>query len=540
MTSAAHALRGRVTARLDHSGRYPRAVLLVAITGLFATTFPVTVLTLAIPTIADDFGVSEASLAWVVTLPVLASALALPVLGKLGDLHGHRKVFVLGFAVAVVATCLTATATGPAALIGWRTLSQVAGASTMPSSLALINSVHHGKARASAMGWWSMVAAGAPVIGLTVGAPVIDLVGWPMLFLLQSGLMVVPVVASWVVLRETPHRVARFDLPGAVALAAGVGPLLLAVDQARSWGLTSPAVVGCLIASAVGLATFAAIERRATAPLVPLALLHSRESTASLSTGFFTGAAYMGGFFLASLLVVQQFDYSLTSAVPILSIRPALFALMSPVGGRVAGRAGTRIAAIAGSLTLAAGMAALALGSAIDSLALVVVGGFVLQGMGFGLLRPAITTALADAVEEHDLGMAGAAERLTGQVGVAFGITILASIYDGDVDRFAPGFAVGAVFALVGAGTAWGMIRRSAAERAASSPAAGSTAPEAADDDRLASIATGVDDDSAPVPATTTAGPGDGSGVSRPGPLPDRPAPRDGCGDRAGYSHQAR
>ncbi|MBN2624690.1 MAG: MFS transporter [Acidimicrobiales bacterium] len=452
-------MRERVARRLDATGRYPRAVLLVALTGLFATTFPVTVLTLAIPTIAEDFAVSEASLAWVITLPVLASALALPVLGKLGDLYGHRRVFVIGFGVAVVATCLTATASTPALLIAWRTLSQVAGASTMPSSLALINSVHHGKQRASAMGWWSMISAGAPVIGLTVGAPVIDAVGWPTLFLLQSGLMVVPVAASWLVLRETPRRLARFDLPGAVALAAGVGPLLLAVDQAPEWGLTSVAVLGCLVAAVAGLLVFAAIERQATAPLVPMTLLRSRESTSSLATGFFTGGAYMGGFFLASLLVVAQFDYSLTSAVPILSIRPALFALMSPVGGRVAGRAGTRAAAIAGSLTLAAGMVALAIGSATGSLVVVVVGGFVLQGMGFGLLRPAITTALADAVDERDLGMAGAAERLTGQVGVAFGITILATIYDGDVDRFAPAFAVGAAFALAGTVAAWGMRR---------------------------------------------------------------------------------
>src|SRR5688572_27005340 len=181
----------------DGSDRYARWVLLVALAGMFATTFPVTVLTLAIPAIADDFHVDESSLAWVVTLPMLGSALALPVLGKLGDLHGHRRVFLIGFAAATVATALTATASTPAQLIAWRTLTQVAGSSTMPSSLALINSVHRGERRARAMGWWSMVAAGAPVVGLTVGAPVIDAVGWQSLFLMQSALMVVPVVAAW-------------------------------------------------------------------------------------------------------------------------------------------------------------------------------------------------------------------------------------------------------------------------------------------------------------------------------------------------------
>jgi MFS family permease len=443
----ARGLSERVASGLEGRGGYPRWVLLVALAGMFATTFPVTVLTLAIPTIADDFGVDEAQLSWLITLPVLCSALALPVLGKLGDLYGHRRVFIAGFAAALVTTALTATATSPASLIAWRTLTQVAGASTLPSSLALINSVHHGEARARAMGWWSMIAAGAPVIGLTIGAAVIDAVGWQMLFLVQAGLMIVPVVASWLILRETPRRSARFDLAGAALLALGLGPLLLAVDQAPDWGLTAPATLACVALAVVMLIAFGRVERRVAAPLVPLSFFSSRPITSSLLGSFLSSAAYMGAFFVASLLVVKQFDYSLTSAVPILSIRPALFAVASPLGGRLTGRAGTRTAALTG----------LAIGAAASSLLIVIVAGFLLQGIGFGLLRPAISTALADGVEEGDLGVASAAERLTGQVGVAFGITVLATVYGGEIDGFPLAFAVGAAFALAGAVASLGL-----------------------------------------------------------------------------------
>lgn len=464
-----------MAARLEARGRYPRAVLLVGLAGLFATTFPVTILTLALPTIAEDFGVDEAGLAWLVTLPMLGSALALPVLGKLGDLYGHRKVFITGFALAVIATALSATATGPALLIGWRTISQVAGASTMPSSLALINAVHRGERRAKAMGWWAMIAAVGPVIGLIVGAPAIDAVGWPMLFLLQAAVMTVPLAASWLVLRETPTGRARFDVPGALTLALGIGPLLLAVDQAPEWGFASPRTVGCLLLGIGALVAFTAIERRAAAPLVPLTLVRSTAARAALIASLLTGAAYMGGFFLASLMLVQQFDYSLTSAVPILAIRPALFAASSPLGGRLTARAGARVSAVAGGLSLAAGLTGLAIGSAISSLVVVVVGGLFLQGIGFGLIRPALTTALADSVAEADLGMAGASERLASQIGVVFGITVMATVYASDVDRLTPGFLVGTALALLGAAVALGM---GAARHGADQPPTTSARPE--------------------------------------------------------------
>jgi hypothetical protein len=115
---------------------------------------------------------------------------------------------------------------------------------------------------------------------------------------------------------------------------------------------------------------------------------------------------------------------------------------------------------VAGCVSLAAGLAGLAAGSAAESLLLVTTGGFLLQGIGYGLLRPATSTALADAVAVADLGVAGAAERLTGQLGVAFGITVLATTYGGEVDRFAPAFAVGSAFAVAGGVAALAMQRR--------------------------------------------------------------------------------
>ncbi len=448
----------RVVARLEGGGNYRRWVLLTALTGMFATTFPITVLTVAIPTMAVDFGVTETTLAWVVTLPILLSALALPVLGKLGDLYGHRRVFLVGFALAALTTALSATAWSAGTLIFWRTLTAVTGAATQPSSLALINREYPADERAKAMGWWAMVAAGAPVIGLLVGGPLIEAVGWRALFLVQALTMVVPVVASALVLRETPRRSAPFDVPGSVALMVGVGGLMLALSQAPEWGVTHPVVLISLVAGPVGLWAFVRIEQRAEAPLLPLEFLGRRDFTASITVSFFTSASYMGGYFVATLMIVGQFGWEAGTAVLILVIRPLVFSASSPLGGFVAAGIGNRVTAVTGDAVLAAGLAALGVGAAIESIWVVVLG-LVLQGLGHGLVRPPASAALANSVDEDNLGIAAAAERLLGQLGTAFGITLLAAVYAGQTDgeHAATAFGVGVALALCGVAAASAM-----------------------------------------------------------------------------------
>lgn len=432
------------------AGPSPRATLWVALTGLFATTFPVTVLTLAVPEMAESLHTDKTTLTWVFTLPVLCSALALPILGKLGDLYGHRRVFLLGFALSTVTTALTATAWSVGTLIAWRTLTQVIGAATQPSSMALINNSYPPEERAKAMGWWAMVAAGAPVVGLVIGAPVIDAVGWQMLFVLQAGFMVVPVIASYRVLRETPRKPAQFDIAGALCLSVGVGALMLAVSQAPDWGWDHPLVLGGFVIAPITLRAFVAVERRVASPLLPLELFGRRDFSASVVASFFSSAAYMGAFLVTGLMMKDMFGYSATAAVPILAIRPVVFAIGSPMGGALATRRGNRVSATSGCALLAVGLLGLALGANRESLLIVITLGFIFQGMGFGLLRPPISTAIANSVEPTDLGIAAASERLMGQIGVAFGFTVLTSVY-GDVPAsFDSAFMVGAALAVGG------------------------------------------------------------------------------------------
>ena len=442
--------RDRVQSRLTASGRYPRWVLLTALTGMFATTFPVTLLVVTIPTIADDFDASETLVAWVISGPLLASAVALPILGKLGDLYGHRRVFLTGFCVSTVVTGLTTLAWDPYSLIALRGVAVVVGAATIPSSMALINSVHAPSERAKAMGWWSLVAAGSPAIGLVLGGLLIDAVGWRPMFGIQAVLSIVPVLAAFLVLRETTRRTdVGFDVPGALTLALGAGGLMLALNEFPERGF-DVLVASALIAGLLGIVAFVAVEQRVSFPLLPLVLFRRRNFTAAMLGSLFSGAAYMGGFVLAPLMLQSVFAYSAATTSFIMLLRPASFSATSPVGGALAGRIGERPVAVFGASAIAVALLCLGVGGQVELIALVMVA-LVLQGIGNGTAQPTLTATLANAVDEQDLGVAAAAQRMMFQVGAALGITVMTSVYGGteQASDFLTAYVVGAGLGVV-------------------------------------------------------------------------------------------
>lgn len=441
-------LRARVVERLEARGSYPRWVLLAALAGMFATTFPITILTVSLGTIAREFGARETTLAWVISAPMLLSAVALPLLGKLGDLYGHRRVFLAGFAAATVTAALTALAWDPLSLIGFRTLAAVVGGATQPSSMALIFGVTPREDRVQAMGWWSMTAAAAPAVGLVAGGPLVDAVGWRMVFLLQALLAVAALVLAALVLRETPRHEARFDLAGALTLAIGVGGFMFALGQGPELGWSSPWTLGAGAAFVVGILGFVAVERRARAPLIALEFFRLPNFTAPIVGNALLGAAYMGAFVLAPLVLLRIFGFSVSGAAAIMLLRTVSFAASSPVGGRLGGRIGERRAAVLGSALVTLALAVAGWGAGSERLWLFGLG-LVLQGIGFGFAMPSLTSSISNAVPERDLGIASASQRLTNQSGSAFGIVFLSLVYGGvnEPQAFARALGVGALLA---------------------------------------------------------------------------------------------
>ena len=444
-------------ARLDATGRYPTWVLLAALAGMFATAFPITILAVSLASIAGEFAADETTMAWVISAPMLLSAVTFPLLGKLGDQRGHRRVFLIGFAGSTVVAALTAIAWDPASLIGFRTLAAMLGGATQPTAMALIFSVTPPGQRVRAMGWWSMTTAAAPALGLFAGGPLVDLFGWRVVFLLQAAFSIVALVLAMIVLRETPRLRVRFDLAGSVALCLGVGGLMYALGSVRSPASFAEWIPASLVVGVGGMIAFVLIERRVAAPLMPLAFFRSANFSATLATNAFTSAAYMGAFVVAPILLLQL-GYSVTTASYIVLLRTVSLTICSPLGGRFGEAYGERAASVVGCAVLTLGLFASAWAAWAESLALFVAG-LAAQGAGHGLSQPSITAAIARSVPFHDLGIAGAANRLMGQGGAAFGITLLALAYGGrgTPEAFALAFAVGGGLSALSIATAFGI-----------------------------------------------------------------------------------
>lgn len=426
----------------------PWFLLAVVLTGVFATGFSVTILAVSLPEVADSLGASASILTFAITGPFLALALAMPVLGKIGDVHGHRRVYLLGLSGFAVATAATALAWDAPSLIAFRVIAAIAGAATGPASMAMIMHAFPPGERAKAMGWWSLVGGGAPVIGLVAGGPLVDAIGWRAIFVVQAPLAAVAVVLAAFVLPETTRGTgALIDWWGAALLAVAIVAGLGVLQFGGELGWTSPVLLAPLAVAALAFLAFLRVERRVAAPLIPPALVRRRNFGASVTSQWFTNFAYMGGYIVTPALVQEVFGFSVGQASFAMVIRPLLFSIAAPIAGYVAVRTGERRCALFGTALLVVGMAMFLAASVWEIVALVFAG-LAVGGVAHGTSSPCLVTVAANDVAHEDLGVGNAAQQMVAQIGAVAGIQAMSAI---SVSHSSNGFAVAYAFAVAAA-----------------------------------------------------------------------------------------
>jgi MFS family permease len=446
-------LRRRLAHRVGIDRRW--AVLWVVLGGLFTTGFTITLLVVSLARISDQLHTTTSVLTWAITGPMLAFGVVGPAFGKAGDLWGHKRIFVGGLFFAAVFAFASALASSAATLILFRTLSATAGSACAPSAMAYINRMFAPAERMKPLSYWSFVTAGSPVIGVVLGGPLVEAVGWRAIFNVQAPLCLAGfVVAVW--LLPPTDRVAnvRFDVWGSVTLGGGAALLLAAISQGRSWGWGSAATLGCLGASVALVITFVRVEQHALAPLIVLGWFRTRNVAWPVLSQMLTNFAYMGGFFLVpQVLGSRGLGFSESTTGYLVISRPLAFSIVAPIAAIVTLRVGERVAGVAGAIGVVMSMSLWAtIGHGASYLTIITA--TALSGIGLGIASPALTALMANSVAEQDLGVASAMQQLMTQLGQVMGSAVLATVSVAanthHLDPFHNAFLVGGLVAALG------------------------------------------------------------------------------------------
>jgi EmrB/QacA subfamily drug resistance transporter len=398
----------------------------------FMLLLDITVVNTALPAIQEDLGGSFTDLQWVIDAYALSLAALVLTAGSLADRLGRRRVFAIGLGVFAAASLLCAVAPDPTFLNVARGLQGIGGAIMFAVSLALVaQEFPSGPERGMAMGIYGGTIGMAVAIGPLVGGLLTDGFGWESVFLLNVPIGIAAIgVTYWKLAESRDPNATRIDWGGLVTFSLGLFVLVLALVRGNAEGWGSTMIVSLLVAAAVLLAAFLAIERRVAEPMLPLGFFRRRAFT-GVQLAAFAVSGSMFALFLYLTLYLQSFlGYSPVEAgLRYLPITVASF-IVAPLSGMALARVKARYLMSAGLALTGVGLLLMS-GLHVDSEWTALLLGFLLAGIGVGLLNPVIGDVALSVVPKEQSGMAAGINDTFRQVGIAVGIAVWGAIFLG-------------------------------------------------------------------------------------------------------------
>ncbi|MFG1684494.1 MFS transporter [Nonomuraea sp. NPDC049269] len=411
-----------------------------------------TVVNVALPSIRDELGFSASGLPWVVNAYFLAFGGLLLLCGRMADLLGRRRVFLIGVALFGAASLACGLALEPWQLMIGRFAQGAGSAMASPAAMAMITLLYSGpEERAKALGIWGGIAALGGTSGLVLSGALTDLVSWRWIFLINLPIVVVALALLPRLVPESraPGR-RRLDVPGAVLGTGAAVSLVYGLLRAGETGWSDPIVLGAVVLSAALAVAFVVVESRAVAPLVPGSFLASRtRAVGNGATLLFSMAMYAMSFLLM-IQVQTVLGYSpLLAGIAYLPYGAGILAGMW-LSARISLRIGTRWALLLAFLVNIAGLLLLSGVAAGDSYAAHVLPGMLILSVGNGLSLPVMAVTAVDGTTEEDAGLGSAVFTSVQQIGGAIGVAALAIMgYSGGLMAGAVCVALGAVLIVV-------------------------------------------------------------------------------------------
>jgi EmrB/QacA subfamily drug resistance transporter len=406
--------------------------LIVLCLGDLMIVLDTTIVNVALPSIREDLGFTETSLAWVVNAYLLTFGGFLLLGGRLGDLFGHRRLFLIGISLFTLASIACGLSTTQGMLVGARAVQGLGGAVVSAVALSLIMTLFTEPAeRAKAMGVFGFVLAGGGTLGVLLGGVLTDLLSWHWIFLVNVpiGIAVYALCLKLIPAEGELAATGRLDVAGAVLVTTSLILAVYAIVNGNDKGWTSAQTLGLLIGAGILMAAFIVLESRVSAPLMPLRILMLRNVATSNVVGVLWAAAMFAWFFLSALYLQLVLGYSpLQVGLAFLPANLIMGAFSIGLSAKLVMRFGIRAPLVAGLSLAALGLLLFARAPVDGTFVVDVLPSMILLGFGAGMaFNPVLLAAMSD-VEPSESGLASGVVNTAFMMGGALGLAILASL----------------------------------------------------------------------------------------------------------------
>jgi len=396
---------------------------------LFMVMLDNTVVNVSLPSIQRSLHASLGALEWTVNAYTLTFAVLLVTGGRLGDIFGRRKMFMFGVAVFGISSVLIGLAPTDTVLVAFRAVQGVGAAFMMPATLSIITQAFPPEQRGMAIGTWAGVSALALAIGPVIGGFLTESVSWRAIFFINPPIAAVALLVTLFAAQESRDETVdrTVDYAGIAALTVGLTSLVLALVEGNSWGWGSARILSLFAIAVLALAAFVQIERTVRAPMIDFAFFRSRTSLGANLVGFLITFAMFAQFFFVTLYMQNILGYSpLQTGLRFLPSTLVII-VMGPLAGRLTDRIGPRPL-----MTLGLVIVGVAIGIqsriTIHSGYGLLLPGFVLMGVGMGLVMSPMSTAAMNAVDRTKAGAASGVLSMSRMVGSTFGVALMGAL----------------------------------------------------------------------------------------------------------------
>lgn len=455
---------------MSSDGRKRWFALIVLCLGSLMIVLDATIVNVALPSIKADLGFSATSLAWVVNAYLLTFGGFLLLGGKLGDLFGHRRLFLIGISLFTVASLACGLSNSTGLLVAARAVQGLGGAVVSAVAFSLIMIMFTETTdRAKAMGVFGFVLSGGGTIGVLLGGILTDALDWHWIFLvnLPIGVLVIALTVMLLPAAPGPASSERLDIAGAVTVTLSLMFAVYAIVNGNDAGWRSGQTLGLLAGAVMLLAVFIVIEARVSAPLMPLSLFRLRNVATANIVGVLWAGAMFAWFFLSALYLQLVLGYDpLHVGLAFLPANLIMGAFSLGLSAKLVLRYGLRLPLAVGLSLAAAGLVLFARAPVDGSFVVDVLPGMILLAFGAGMaFNPLLLAAMSD-VEPERAGLASGVVNTAFMMGGALGLAVLASLAASRTDSLlasgdAPlaaltggyhaAFLAGAIFAVAGA-----------------------------------------------------------------------------------------